>query len=349
LHLNGEILYNLDMVIRTTDSGTKPLESNGLTDTFFLAAWFKENFGIEPMVSPKTDFAVASPNIPASNHEMSDGACYYDPQVPYVREERVVDLQGKLRAFGDECKHHIDSTGGRDGKFGPGTQSSVEIFQAKFHDELTARFGSYQKGVMTSEMFDFVDEKFDALPPAAKVQTSPVHIDLTSANSLYGRSDLPRGIRNNNPGNLDHHASNPWQGQIGVEAQGRHATFETPQHGIRAMTKLIQNYDTKYGLDTLSGIINRYAPTSENNTRGYINAIARNTGIPPNAKLDLHDPATIQKLIPAMIHHENGMNPYSTEVINEGLKLAGVNPDPVFAQNQDAITLPSSTMKLTNS
>ncbi|HFX8036006.1 TPA: hypothetical protein ACIF5E_004931, partial [Escherichia coli] len=46
-------------------------------------------------------------------------------------------------------------------------------------------------------------------------------------------SERARGIRNNNPGNLEYSKTNPWVGQTGDD--GRFAKFETPEHGIRAL------------------------------------------------------------------------------------------------------------------
>ena len=322
------------MVATTANSNTTALTDSKLTNTFFLASWLNQKFGT-PEVLPTTDFAMAN-----SNPNTYETIIY--PSHNPTFDPQTLAMQTKLQALGYDMEQgHSFANDGCDGLCGPVTASAIERFQRKNGLEIT--------GIANVETLDLLQEKFADLPPPIKAQAEAEAVELTSTNNLYGRSDLPRGIRNNNPGNLDFHTSNPWQGQTGVEAKGRHATFETPQHGIRAMTKLIQNYDTKYELDTLSKIINRYAPTSENNTQGYINAISKNTGISAHEKLNLHDPATMQKLIPAMIRHENGINPYSTEVINEGLKLAGVNTDPVFAHNSDSVTLPSATMTLTNS
>lgn len=52
--------------------------------------------------------------------------------------------------------------------------------------------------------------------------------------------DATRGIRNNNPGNLEYSKSNPWVGQNGDD--GRFAKFETPEHGIRALGRNLMSY-----------------------------------------------------------------------------------------------------------
>ncbi|MEQ1977397.1 hypothetical protein ABLA76_16585, partial [Xenorhabdus sp. SGI240] len=79
---------------------------------------------------------------------------------------------------------------------------------------------------------------------------------------------MTRGIRNNNPGNIDYIPANKWQGQIGIETgvkNSRFCLFESPEYGIRALMKLLTNYH-KGGHNSVSKMINRYAPNSENNT-----------------------------------------------------------------------------------
>ncbi|SFO05754.1 hypothetical protein [Xenorhabdus japonica] len=56
---------------------------------------------------------------------------------------------------------------------------------------------------------------------------------------------MTRGIRNHNPGNIDHNSANKWQGQIGIETgvkNPRFCRFESPEYGIRALMKLLTNY-----------------------------------------------------------------------------------------------------------
>lgn len=100
----------------------------------------------------------------------------------------------------------------------------------------------------------------------------------------------PRGIRNNNPGNIDFNPRNPWQGQLGIEegvARPRFARFDQPENGIRALGKLLINYRGKDGLpglgekgiDTVLEAISRWAPSSENDTRAYAEAVARSLGV----------------------------------------------------------------------
>lgn len=129
-----------------------------------------------------------------------------------------------------------------------------------------------------------------------------------------------RGERNNNPGNI-RLSSVQWQGQI-PGADAAFVTFATPADGIRALAKLLKNYQSKYGLNTIRGIVSRYAPSSENNTAAYIQAVAADMGIGPDAPLDLGNAATLDALVTAIIHHENGRVSYAAAVISDGVARA---------------------------
>jgi hypothetical protein len=46
--------------------------------------------------------------------------------------------------------------------------------------------------------------------------------------------------------------------------------FDTQEHAIRAWLVMMRTYRRKHGLTTIRGIINRFAPPTENNTEKYI-------------------------------------------------------------------------------
>ncbi|AXT65110.1 TPA: hypothetical protein P1K85_005335 [Klebsiella pneumoniae] len=133
-------------------------------------------------------------------------------------------------------------------------------------------------------------------------------------------SDGPRGVRNNNPGNLEASSSNPWIGQTGSD--GRFAKFETPEHGIRALGRNLISYQ-RQGIDTVGEIINRWAPPSDNNdTAAYIKAVCAQLGVTANQPLDASNPDTLQALCAAIIKHENGTQPYSPDQLSTGVSAA---------------------------
>ncbi len=120
--------------------------------------------------------------------------------------------------------------------------------------------------------------------------------------SYLGRSDLPRGVRNNNPGNI-RVTSDRWVGQIppSQATDPDFAQFRNYIFGVRAMIKLLNNYIAA-GYNTVAKIINRYAPPSENDTSAYINFVIQQTGLNPNQQIS----SVPYLLIKAMATKENG-------------------------------------------
>lgn len=135
-----------------------------------------------------------------------------------------------------------------------------------------------------------------------------------------------RGIRNNNPGNI-RKSKDKWQGLADVQTDKEFFTFKSPVWGIRAMARILIKYYDDYELNTIRKIIERWAPPVENNTKAYVNAVARDVGMDAGAELNLHRFADLFPLVKAIIQHENGSQPYSDAEITKGLVLAGVEPE----------------------
>lgn len=137
--------------------------------------------------------------------------------------------------------------------------------------------------------------------------------------------NMPRGIRNNNPGNIDYNRANKWKGQLGLEVgtpKPRFARFDTPENGIRAIAKLLLGYHRK-GFTTVAAMINRWAPPVENDTGSYAHAVAKRLGVKPDQPITL-DYKTLVIFVTAIIMHENGMQPYSVDQIWTGVTRAFV-------------------------
>jgi len=143
--------------------------------------------------------------------------------------------------------------------------------------------------------------------------------------SPHGPNNPSRGVRNNNPGNIEK-SRDRWKGLADRQPDSRFFTFTEAKWGIRAMARILQNYQARYGLNTIEEIIHRWAPPVENNTAAYVNAVARETGLGKNQKLDLKRHEHLFPLVKAIIRHENGYAPYRDAEIDEGLALAGVKP-----------------------
>lgn len=138
--------------------------------------------------------------------------------------------------------------------------------------------------------------------------------------SFLNQPGLPIGLRNNNPGNI--RPGDNWQGMIGTN--GGFVVFKDVTFGIRAMAIDLR---TKIGngYNTITKIITRWAPPSENDTAAYISNVEYSTGWDADRVLTA-DSATYKRLIRAIMNIELGAN-YSAMVtdadINEGIALMG--------------------------
>lgn len=133
----------------------------------------------------------------------------------------------------------------------------------------------------------------------------------------------PRGLRNANPGNI-RKSKDKWQGLAAQQTDPDFFTFDKPVWGIRAIARILINYQDKYDLTTPEGIINRWAPTVENNSRAYVDDVCRRAGWQADEHVDMQSYDDCRKMVEAIIYHENGAQPYSAMEIDEALKLAGV-------------------------
>jgi len=124
-------------------------------------------------------------------------------------------------------------------------------------------------------------------------------------------SDGPIGIRQRNPGNL-----RSW-GDAAV--QNGFAVFKTASEGLSAMAGQLIRYGQS-GANTIDSIISKWAPSEDgNNVGAYIADIVEKTGFKAKQMLNMYDPATLHALMNAMIFHEQGQNPYSSDLIDNSI------------------------------
>jgi len=131
---------------------------------------------------------------------------------------------------------------------------------------------------------------------------------------------IPRGIRNNNPGNIKKNDVE-WEGLSEYQTDNTFFQFKDPIYGIRALTKILITYRNKYDLKNIWSIINRYAPPSENDTEAYKNFVQKKTGLNMLEEIEF----TIKDYLPvvkAIILMENGEQPYDDEIVLLGMQLA---------------------------
>ena len=134
------------------------------------------------------------------------------------------------------------------------------------------------------------------------------------------RKVTSRGIRNNNPGNFKI-SRIPWRNKVPREqnTDGKFEQFPTPLDGIRIIGVDLRSKAGR-GLNTVRKIIEVYAPPTENDTEAYIKSVARQTGLNPEAVIDIE--ANLFGLIDAIMVHENGGHDYPPELIRQAIAAA---------------------------
>jgi hypothetical protein len=117
----------------------------------------------------------------------------------------------------------------------------------------------------------------------------------------------PLTLRYNNPGAVEY---KPWMSGYGARLgpNGRYAAFDSPDQGYSVMGKILDTYQGKHGLNTVAGIVNRWAPSNvdNNSTGSYVDSVARRLGVDPNAPLT---PQHRTPLMQAMAAYEAGRAP----------------------------------------
>lgn len=142
--------------------------------------------------------------------------------------------------------------------------------------------------------------------------------------------NLPRGLRNNNPGNIDWIAdpAKRWRGMVRKETPeegGRFAVFDSPANGVRAIAKELLRAVSRGARsvdDLIAGIpqadgsrFDAWAPAHENNTPAYVRAVARALGVGADDAIDVR--SYLPRLAAAIVQHEQGVQPYSADELEQ--------------------------------
>ncbi|MBR8536702.1 hypothetical protein KDU71_14090 [Carboxylicivirga sediminis] len=133
-------------------------------------------------------------------------------------------------------------------------------------------------------------------------------------------SNAPRGIRNNNPGNLIY-TNIKWNGKLPKEQNKdrRFEMFKAPVYGVRAMIKDLK-HDIEKGKNTVPALIEEYAPKFENNTAAYIKTVCKDLKVSKTAKL-LPTKNTLRLLVLSIARVENGGNYVSNELFDRAYSM----------------------------
>lgn len=150
------------------------------------------------------------------------------------------------------------------------------------------------------------------------MSATPVIPDNVTA--FYARGSMPRGVRNNNPGNI--RLGDQWQGLCSVQTDKSFCQFSEIAYGIRCLGYILRNsYFQRQGLNTVSKIITRWAPSTENDTPAYIAAVSKGLGIHGDDLIDLRSDNMLGDLVQCIIKHECGSQPYTGLQIIAGIRL----------------------------
>lgn len=127
------------------------------------------------------------------------------------------------------------------------------------------------------------------------------------------KKELPRGLRNNNPGNIRRN-SDVFQGEK-TSSDKEFKQFKSMAYGYRAVFKILSNYYRNYKLDTIRKMIGRWAPPKENHTEKYVKAVSDYVGIQADDPININDREQMIRIVAGMNKVENGREADMSEVI----------------------------------
>lgn len=134
---------------------------------------------------------------------------------------------------------------------------------------------------------------------------------VRAASGLVSSASLNReknpnviSVRNNNPGNI-RVSGVKWKGKL--PANG--SPFERFDSWVMGLRAMILNARTWYGRGdrSISMLVSRWAPPTENNTSEYVSFVAKSTGISENSAFNW-EYNTVFKILRAMAHMEAGFD-----------------------------------------
>jgi hypothetical protein len=166
--------------------------------------------------------------------------------------------------------------------------------------------------------------------------------DSVSA-GVQGNPNGAIGERNNNPFDL-----RPWS-KSQTNVAGGFLKFADLQTGVNAGFRNLLVAQDVHHRNTISQILSPYAPKKDkNDTKGYIDQVAKMTGFGKDEALNLHDPKVLKSLGKAILQRENVNNTVTDSQIDQGvLSALGGNPAKI-ADTQQASGAQSSVQDTLN-
>lgn len=146
---------------------------------------------------------------------------------------------------------------------------------------------------------DLAVETFEAVQPIELPEPVTLSYTFSYTEVFIGNDTL--ASENRNPLNIKARSTDPWEGQVGRDKYG-HAVFETWEHGIRAASLVLRSYAVTHEIDTVEGIINRFA---EGNREAYVAFLCNRLDVRADEPFDII--TRMPDLLRAMSRFESGM------------------------------------------
>jgi hypothetical protein len=132
---------------------------------------------------------------------------------------------------------------------------------------------------------------------------------------------VPRGIRNNNPGNVER-GRDKWKGMADEQTDPRFIEFDFMEYGVRAIVRILRSYNRR-GVSTIEEIVETWAPSVENDTKAYISTMEKVSGLAKTDKINFQDGDELMGVVKGIIIQENGQRWLPKDaVIKRGIELA---------------------------
>lgn len=135
----------------------------------------------------------------------------------------------------------------------------------------------------------------------------------SAADALGNLMSGPRGIRNNNPGNIERNPNIQWDGSLpadqvqavlGIAYDPVYEQFTDPSYGVRAIGHVLRSKAAR-GLSSVDAIIRDYSSTDQ---EAYVANVSAALGVSPFDTVDVY--GQLPAFAAAIIQQENGEQPY---------------------------------------
>jgi hypothetical protein len=163
-----------------------------------------------------------------------------------------------------------------------------------------------------------VNAKSDTFLVIAGLLGAAAYLFAENAQAQSGGEDSTvsgNGFNINNPLNIRYLATNAYNGQ--TANHNGYGVYTTLQAGVRAAGLELTNHYIGAGLNTVTGIVSKWAPSSENDTASYISDVSGRMGVAPDEALAW--PQDEVPLIQAMAFHENGYNNMTDDFVTQAI------------------------------